>query len=205
MTPCEMILKGPQKSNTTSTETSHGRWRKIPHLVHFYKVRILRFSLPLLCARGKSVIDQVREAWQGSFLFLWVRHMSKRQAELHHRLSSNVRCCVVLHSSGPKGKWSGLLGSHCHSFHPTVLLEKALSTVSGPAGSGSGFRADLLRGRGGPIQPVIKHTAHLADLAPPSVPVARPWRPEIKHGAVVPLALCYQPGCLITSTRGAKQ
>ncbi|KAJ4944652.1 hypothetical protein JOQ06_013195, partial [Pogonophryne albipinna] len=37
-----------------------------------------------------------------------------------------------------------------HSFHPTVLLEKALSTASGPAVSGSGFRADLLRGRGGP-------------------------------------------------------
>ncbi|KAI9525611.1 hypothetical protein NQZ68_006160 [Dissostichus eleginoides] len=60
--------------------------------------------------------------------------------------------------------------SHSYSFHPTVLLEKALSTASGPAVSGSGFRADLLRGRGAPIQSVIKHTAHLADPAPPAVP-----------------------------------
>ena len=132
----------------------------------------------------------------------------QRLAKLHRRPSSAVRCCVVLHSSGPKGKWSSPLSAHSSSFHPTVLLEKALSTASGPAVSGSGVRADLLRGRRAPIQSVIKHTAHLADPTPPSVPspsLSPPQLPEIKHRAAVPLALCYQPGCLITSTRRAKQ
>lgn len=41
--------------------------------------------------------------------------------------------------------------------------------MSGPAVFGSGVRADLLRGRGAPIQSVIKHTAHHTDPAPPSV------------------------------------
>lgn len=91
-----------------------------------------------------------------------------------HQPSSSVRCCVVLHSSGPKGKWSSLHSPHSYSFHPTVLLEKALSIASGPAVPGSGVRADLLRGREAPIQSVIKHTAHgrlLADPAPLSAPV----------------------------------
>ncbi len=42
-----------------------------------------------------------------------------------------LRCFAVLHSSGPKGKWSSPLSAHSYSFHPTVLLEKALSSVSG--------------------------------------------------------------------------
>lgn len=100
----------------------------------------------------------------------------RRLAELHRRPSSTVRCCVALHSSGPKGKWSRPFSPHSDSFHPTVLLEKALSVASGPAVSRSGVRADLLRGRGAPIQSVIKHTAHgchLADPAALSVPVTR--------------------------------
>ncbi len=116
----------------------------------------------------------------------------QRLAKPHHQPFSTVRCCVVLHSSGPKGKWSSPLSAHSYSFHPTVLLEKALSTALGPAVSGSGVRADLLRGRRAPIQSVIKHTAHLTDPAPPSVPshsLNLPLLPEIKHRAAVPLAL----------------
>lgn len=98
----------------------------------------------------------------------------QKLVKLLHQPSSTVRRCVVLHSSGPKGKWSSPLSAHSYSFHPTVLLEKALSVASGPAVSGSGVRADLLRGCGAPIQSVIKHTAHLGDPAPLSVPVAQP-------------------------------
>lgn len=125
----------------------------------------------------------------------------------HHQPSS-VRGCVVLHSSGPKGKWSSPSSAHSYSFHPTVLLEKALSAASEPAVLGSGVTADLLRGHGAPVQSVIKHTAHLADLAPlPGSPPSHgpPRLLKIKHRAPLPLALRYQPGCLITSTRRAKQ
>ena len=120
-------------------------------------------------------------------------------------LRAAVLCYIlrVQRGSGP------VLSAHtAPSFHPTVLLEKALSAASKPAVSGSGVRADPLRGRGAPVQSVIKHTAHLADPAPPSVPSAGlspPRLPEIKHEAAVTLVLCYQPGCLITSTRRAKQ
>lgn len=84
-------------------------------------------------------------------------------AELHSQLPCTVRCRVVPHSLGPKGKWSGPFSAHSYSFHPTVLREKAWSTAQRPAVPGSGVRADLLRGRGAPIQSVIKHTVHPAD------------------------------------------
>lgn len=132
----------------------------------------------------------------------------QRLAKLRHQPPSTVCCCVVLHSSGPKGKWSSPLSARSYSFHPTVLLEKARSTASGPAVSGSRVRADLLRGRGAPVQSVIKHTAHPADPAPPSVlspGLSQPRLPEIKHRPAVPLTLCYQPGCLIISTHRTKQ
>lgn len=119
-------------------------------------------------------------------------------AKVHHQPPSTVCCCALLHSSGPKGKWRSPLSQHSYSFHPT----------SGPAVRGSGVGADLLRGHGAPIQSVIKHTAHPADPAPPSVPLpslSQPRLPEIKRGPAVPLALCYQPGCLITSTHRDKQ
>lgn len=83
--------------------------------------------------------------------------------ELHSQLPCTVRRLVVPHSLGPKGKWSGPFSAHSYSFHPTVLREKAWSSAQRPAVSGSGVRADLLRGRGAPIQSVIKHTAHPAD------------------------------------------
>lgn len=75
----------------------------------------------------------------------------QRLARLHHQPCSTVCCCVVLHSSGLKGKWCSPLSTHSYPFHHTVLLEKALSTASGPAVSGSWVIADLLRGHRAPI------------------------------------------------------
>ncbi|CAB1460046.1 unnamed protein product [Pleuronectes platessa] len=78
------------------------------------------------------------------------------------------------HPPTVQGKRSSPPGAHSPSFHPTVLLEKAVSTASGPAVLGSGVSTDLLRGRGALIQSVIKHTAHLTDPNPPCAPVAQP-------------------------------